>query len=356
MRSKNYFVKFVANHQIFSKMPVNRNALIRYKTIDNCLRRRNRRWTLEDLIDACSDALYEYEGIDKGISKRTVQMDIQMMRSDKLGYNAPIEVYDNKYYRYADPDYSITNSPLTEDDMKLMGETVEMLRQFEGFSAFSGMEDVLGRLEDHVTSMRHKSRPVILLEKNDSLKGLKYIDPLYKAIIAKKPVKIIYKSFKARDMQKFIFSPFFLKEFRNRWFVYGWKKGAGMLYNLALDRIHEMGAAPGEVYQESKAIDPDTFFDNLIGVTKNINDKAHTIRFWAAPEQVPYIETKPLHKSQFVVQRNEDGSAIFQMEVVLNYELEKDLLGFGEGIKVLSPKSLVNNMSRRLRKASHYYE
>lgn len=283
-------------------------------------------------------------------------MDIQMMRSDKLGYNAPIEVYENKYYRYSDPDYSITNSPLTEDDMKLMGETVEMLRQFEGFSVFSGMEDVLGRLEDHVTSMRHKSRPVILLEKNDSLRGLKYIDPLYKAIIAKKPVKIIYKSFKARDMQKFIFSPFFLKEFRNRWFVYGWKKGAGMLYNLALDRIHEMGAAPGEVYQESKAIDPDTFFDNLIGVTKNINDKAHTIRFWAAPEQVPYIETKPLHKSQFVVQRDEDGSAIFQMEVVLNYELEKDLLGFGEGIKVLSPKCLVNNMSRRLRKASQYYE
>ena len=50
-------------------MPANRNALIRYKTIDNCLRRRNRRWTLEDLIEACSDALYEYEGIDKGISK-----------------------------------------------------------------------------------------------------------------------------------------------------------------------------------------------------------------------------------------------------------------------------------------------
>jgi predicted DNA-binding transcriptional regulator YafY len=217
------------------------------------------------------------------------------------------------------------------------------------------MEDVLGRLEDHVSSMRHKRKPVILLEKNDSLKGLKFIEPLYKAIIEKRPVKIIYKSFKAREMQKFIFSPFFLKEFRNRWFVYGWKKGAGMLYNLALDRIHEMGNAPGEEYQENKYVDPDTFFDNLIGVTKNINDKAHRVRFWAAPAQVPYIETKPLHKSQFVVQRNEDGSAIFQMEVVLNYELEKDLLGFGEGVKVLSPRLLVHNMSRRLRQAAENY-
>lgn len=73
-------------------MPANKNALIRYKTIDNCLRNRYRRWTLDDLVEACSDALYDMEGITKGVCARTVQMDIQIMRSDKLGYNAPIEV------------------------------------------------------------------------------------------------------------------------------------------------------------------------------------------------------------------------------------------------------------------------
>lgn len=69
-------------------MPANKNALLRYKTIDNCLRNRQRRWTLQDLVDACSDALYDFDGIRKGISTRSVQLDIQMMRSDKLGYNA----------------------------------------------------------------------------------------------------------------------------------------------------------------------------------------------------------------------------------------------------------------------------
>ena len=69
-------------------MPANKNALLRYKTIDNCLRNRQRRWTLQDLVDACSDALYDFEGIRKGISTHSVQLDIQMMRSDKLGYNA----------------------------------------------------------------------------------------------------------------------------------------------------------------------------------------------------------------------------------------------------------------------------
>lgn len=100
-------------------MPANKNALIRYNTIDKCLRNRYRRWTIDDLVDACSDALYEMEGIAKGVSMRTVQGDIQLMRSDKLGYNAPIEVYDNKYYRYADPDYSIRENRLSEEDYEL---------------------------------------------------------------------------------------------------------------------------------------------------------------------------------------------------------------------------------------------
>lgn len=108
-------------------MPANKNALIRYRTIDRCLRNRYRRWTLGDLVEACSDALYELEGIRRGVSERTVQSDIQMMRSDKLGYNAPIEVYDSKYYRYADEDYSISESPLSTDMCDLLSLAVERL-------------------------------------------------------------------------------------------------------------------------------------------------------------------------------------------------------------------------------------
>ena len=61
-------------------MPANKNALIRYKTIDNCLRNKYRRWTIDNLVDACSDALYDMEGISKGVSLRTVQADLQIMR------------------------------------------------------------------------------------------------------------------------------------------------------------------------------------------------------------------------------------------------------------------------------------
>jgi hypothetical protein len=92
-------------------MPLNRYALIRYKTIDKCLQNRFRRWTLDDLIEVCSDVLYEFEGVTKRVGLRTIQSDIQVMRSDKLGYNAPINVVVRKYYTYEDPEYSITNIP-----------------------------------------------------------------------------------------------------------------------------------------------------------------------------------------------------------------------------------------------------
>jgi hypothetical protein len=71
------------------------------------------------------------EGITKVVCARTIQMDIQIMRSDKLGYNAPIEVYDRIYYRYADPDYSITEMPLSVDDCKLIKEAITLLGKKE---------------------------------------------------------------------------------------------------------------------------------------------------------------------------------------------------------------------------------
>ena len=128
-------------------MPANKNALIRYKTIDKCLRNRYRRWTIEDLVDACSDALYDMEGIAKGVSMRTVQGDIQIMRSDKLGYNAPIEVYDNKFYRYADPEYSINENPLNAEDCALVEKAVCLIGEMPEDNTVKELKTVLSKLK-----------------------------------------------------------------------------------------------------------------------------------------------------------------------------------------------------------------
>lgn len=53
-------------------MAVNKLALIRYKTIDDCLRNRFRKWSLDDIIEKVAEVLYDREGIATGDRKSVV--------------------------------------------------------------------------------------------------------------------------------------------------------------------------------------------------------------------------------------------------------------------------------------------
>ncbi len=335
-------------------MPVNRNALIRFRTIDNCLRNRQRKWTLEDLIDSCSEALYEYEGIDKGVSRRSIQMDIQLMRSDKLGYNAPIIVLEKKYYTYQDPDYSITNIPLTNHDLSKLTEVVEILRQFKGFSHFQELSGMVQRLENKIHSAKTHQEPVIDFEKNDNLKGLEHIETIYQAIIHKKAIELCYQSFKAREAATFVFHPYYLKEYRNRWFVIGIKKRNTPIMNLALDRIISIKETSVK-YHPRENFTISSLLNNVIGVSVNAGGTTEEVVLFADYQTAPYIITKPLHHSQQIVEKLPEGT-IFSINVQLNFELERELLGFGDRVKVLAPERLRKSIKEILSNAVDLYQ
>ncbi|MDN3579574.1 helix-turn-helix transcriptional regulator [Mucilaginibacter flavus] len=336
-------------------MPVNRNALIRYRTIDNCLQNRYKKWTLDDLIDACSDALYEFEGIDTGVSRRTVQADIEMMRSNKLGYEAPIVVVDKKYYTYSEKGYSITNSPLNQQDLQVLGEVSALLKQFKGFGHFTDLNEMVSKLEDKIYSQKTHSTPVIDFEKNDNLKGLEWIEVIRKAIVAKKVICVTYQSFKARDASTFCFSGYVLKEYRNRWFVLGKSHVRNSpLLTLALDRIKTIEQHE-DAYRENTQIDLATYYDDVIGVTKSPGQLSNEVVFWVDSANAPYVITKPLHHTQKILKEQEDG-IIFSIRVIMNFELERELLGFGAKMRILGPRILVTQIKKQLVKTLDNYD
>jgi len=335
-------------------MPVNRNALIRYRTIDQCLQNRHKKWTLDDLIDACSDALYEYQGIDTGVSRRTIQADIEIMRSNKLGYEAPIVVIDKKYYTYSDKNYSITNSPLNQQDMQVLSEVSGLLKQFKGFSHFTDLNEMVSKLEDKIYSQKTQGTPVIDFEKNDNLKGLEWIEVIRKYIVARKTMCVTYQSFKAREASTFCFSGYLLKEYRNRWFVLGIShQRYKPLLNLALDRIQTI-TAHDEEYIENTTIDFSTYYNDVIGVTKSPGQRDVEVVFWIDAKNAPYVITKPLHHTQKLL--SEDGNGkIFSIRVIMNFELERELLGFGSKLRVLGPRVLVKQIKSQLAKTLDNY-
>lgn len=336
-------------------MATNKLALLRYRIIDECLQNRFRKWTLNDLIEKVADGLYEYEGIDSGISKRTIQLDIQSMRSDSLGYNAPIIVVDRKHYTYEDANYSIKNSPINDADMEKLKEVVAILKHLNGFSQVDEMSEVIAKLDNSLLTRSTKAPNYIQMEGNSLLKGIKFISPLYEAIKNKQTLLIEYKSFKSKEASKNFYYPYLLKEYRNRWFVVVRSSKNKYLLTLALDRILNVYAIANEPYKEYEGVDFDRYYEDTLGVTKTESDRAQKVILWVNAYNIPYVKTKPIHPSQQVIEENHDGMKI-RIDVVLNFELEREILGFGESMKVLAPRNLQKRIIKRVQQMYNHYD
>ena len=212
----------------------------------------------------------------------------------------------------------------------------------------SGVSDLVSRMEEQVSMAAGNREPLILMERNDRLKGLEYVPILYEALKNRCTIEMTYQSFKAQNPSTFVFYPYVLKEFNNRWFVLGRRKTNARYTNiLALDRIKSIRSLPDEPYVKPEGFDVEKYFSEMVGVTRNENEKPQIVKFWASTMDSPYFITKPLHHTQEIIQQNENGETLFSINVIINRELMRALLGFGPGVKVIAPKALAAYIQKR---------
>lgn len=193
----------------------------------------------------------------------------------------------------------------------------------------------------------------VLMERNDRLKGLEYVPVLYDALKRRCTIQLTYQSFKARSPQTFVFYPYVLKEFNNRWFVFGKRKYKTRYTNVyALDRIQAVQLLPEEPYVKPEGFDAERYFGEMVGVTRNEGDRPQTVKFWASASDSPYFVTKPLHHTQEILEQTDNGETLFSVSVIVNRELVRVLLGFGSGVKVVEPASLARYLQKYHRDAA----
>lgn len=339
-------------------MPLNRATLIRISTIDRCLQNHYRRWTINDLIDACTDALAEYEGRVNPVSRRTFQNDLALMRSDRLGYNAPIVVRDNKYYEYEDPDFSITHLPLNDEGLDALNSALDILRQLQGFPQLASSIDIISKLNEQISRHTGSFVPAMDLEYVPGYKGAQFIGTIYDAVRKQQTIVIEYQSFKARQPETLTVYPYLLKEYRNRWFLICEKSTnhAPQVNIFALDRIQSVAIDKVHPFKKCVDFDPEHFFDDTIGVTKGISDKARRVVIKVDRQQAPYVESKPFHKSQKVELRFRDGGIQISLKVVINNELERLILGYGGHVEVIAPPEFRDRVAESVSKAAAHYK
>ena len=327
-------------------MPHIKNALIRYRIIDRCIRNKYKSYpSKQELREACEENLF---GTNYGehICDSTIEKDLFNMRMD---HDAPIK-YSKKHngYYYEDPSYSINDIPLTEDDLESIQFAVNTLQQFREVDMFKQFGQAIDKIVDRVAIESKQSlnseNPIVQFETAYSSGGNEFLPPLYEAIISKNKVIFNYKSFKSTDFKERIVSPLLLKEYRNRWYLISFDESKNDIITFALERMLNL-----ESIKENSTIpssfNPKEYFEYSTGITA-YKGEPELIEIKADSISAKYILSQPFHHSQKLISENNEYS-IFQLKVFISEELIRSFLSFGGEIEVLSPVNLRSVIKQR---------
>jgi len=335
-------------------MATNLHTLIRYRTIDRCLRNVDYPWSWEELSKACSKALKDQMKIEKEISRRTIMYDIKNMRSGTLGYEAPIE-YDRKEksYYYSNPKFSIDHIPIKKEELDELNNALLILRQFSGKESIKGLQNIVTKLEETLKIKRgRRTKEIIQFDHSLNEPGQQWVNRIYEAIKNKQSLSINYKPFDKPAYQRII-SPYLLKEYNNRWFLFGYSHQYESITNLGLDRIVSIRKALVDYYIDP-SFDEKSYLRDIIGVMLHKDVPKQTILIKAYGSQRLYIQTKWIHESQKTVEMTDDYG-VFSLELIPNFELESKILSFGERVEVLEPVEFRELIFGRIEEALNRY-
>jgi len=318
-------------------MPLNKEALIRYRVINRCLVD-SKYVSKAKLIRACEEALDIAP-----IGERTIDQDIHDMREDtRLGFHAPIRHSREKNgYYYDDPDYSIDNIPLNEEELEALSFASTMLEQYKHIDLFTTFTGAVQKIVDAVNIRRmlktEPSSPFIQFESVPEMKGSEYLMEIIEAIRDKKVIEIKHKRFDSDKAYLHLVHPYLLKEYRNRWYLIGLNDDIEQIRTYGLDRIQEI-SVNREIEFFDAGFDPAEYFKSAIGIIAP-ETKPQEVLLKFAKDQGQYVITQPIHESQEIVEET-DTHVIISLHIIPTFELVSLILGWGAEVEVIKPGSL----------------
>jgi predicted DNA-binding transcriptional regulator YafY len=328
-------------------MAVTKNPFIRYKILDSCFRNPYKKFTKELLLEFLNEKLIElFDDESHCIKLRQMQDDIAFMKSTE-GWGIELaEDFDGKkrIFRYEDLNFSINNAPLNELELIEFQSAIQVLSQFEGMPQFEGIQEIIAKLRYDLQS---DSQPFIGFETNQDLKGMEHFSLLYNAVQKQIPLKITYQDFKAEQPYSFILHPYYLKQYNNRWFLFGLHEESMKTdWNVAIDRIISVETKLVK-FIFNNTINWQDYFSDMIGVSKPVDGQIEEIVLHFNQLTGKYMENKPLHETQKHKWLNPDTLEV-KIKVIPNYELERFILSYGESVTVIAPQHLREKTKTRI--------
>jgi predicted DNA-binding transcriptional regulator YafY len=331
-------------------MPLNKEALLRYKIINRMLLNKRRPYpTMEDIRQEMEERL----GHPFAIS--TIQKDIKAMKEDEeLGFFAPI-AFSRSYngYYYKDPEYSIDHLLIADEELEALDAALTFMRSVRDTSLGKNYVKALEKIYKHLAIDKQAgpyAHSFIIPETNAPTNHLPIFDKLVQAIEKSHPVQILHFSYQRKTSSELIVHPYILKEYRGFWYLVGYSEKHREIRTFGLDRILRIKQLPRHPFHASVRFDPQEYFKHCIGITRSNQGKKERIHLRFAPDIEPYILSKALHHSQQVVSKR--GPLEITLDVYVTVELESLLLSYGHLVTILSPEWLAESIRKKHQLAS----
>ena len=286
-------------------MPVNKDALRRYRIIDRLLSDPNRDYTTDRILKEVNQECEQ-------VSIRMIQKDIKALE-DEFGKKMIRNAGGRGTVKYEDQSEPLFYQELTWEEEEVLRETLRSLGQFDGLDNFTWLEMLKKKLE-----MKDDTRfPIISFSKNEGLQVEKtLLGRLFDAISKRKVIRVTYTPFN-QESRQFDIYPYQLKQFNDRWFLLScplasdkYPFNSSFILTLALDRISkDFEYLESEPYIDC-AVDLKARFDEIIGVTLYQDKDLEDIYFAVSKESVDYVRTKWMHSTQ--IELDEESQSYFR--------------------------------------------
>ena len=271
------------------------------------------------------------------------------MFSMREEHDAPIKYSKlEKGYYYEDPDFSINDIPLTEDDLDALSFAAQTLMQFKDVALFKQFGSAIDKIADRIAvSNEDEADQFIQFETSGSDGGSEFLAPLLEAAKLNRLVTFDYASFVSGELKPRKVLPLLLKQYRNRWYLISFDLSKEDYITYAFDRMEELEVTKKTMVRPAD-FNSDNYFKHSIGITSG-NDEPSDVELKVNTIAAKYLDSLPLHTSQKVKEMHANHF-IFTLKVTISEELIREIMSYGGDIKVLQPKALSEEVKKRAKR------
>jgi predicted DNA-binding transcriptional regulator YafY len=327
-------------------MPIVKNREDRLHTINSRLNRwNNRPATTEELARLCN------------VAQSTIKQDIAYLKDV---HEAPIE-YSRKPngYHYTRPFNLAASVTLTDKDLTALHTAVTTLNQLKHISLFADLRGTVDKIDKAV---RFRTNPAddygqyILFESVPYVKGSEFVEAFLGAIHTQRIVQFDHQRFDTEVTKPHRLFPYAIKEHRNRWYVVGWQIDYADIRVFGLDRVVDGSVHVTDDTFDAPAFDADVYFRQALGVAAYDNPPEDVVLSFTR-QQGLHFKSQPFYPfRQEDILIDTDKEFRVKLSIIVNKELVYELARLGNGVKVISPPSLIDSLTTFLRQTLDRYD